>query len=162
MAASAVDEQDLRLFQSVDTDGSGTITREEFLNAFVRAGLKLTDVRFSESLQELGFLSPRSDSEITLEQFQKIIRPNIHLIRRILKAQLVIPDFQDFCRDIDKIYEQVSDHTGGTLADYIPQLARVDERNFAVAICTVDGQRYARGNTLESLNVQSTSKAISY
>ncbi|MEO0985345.1 MAG: glutaminase A [Cyanobacteria bacterium J06639_14] len=161
-AVSAVDEQDLRLFQSVDTDGSGTITREEFLNAFVRAGLKLTDLRFSESLQELGFLSPRSDSEITLEQFQKIIRPNIHLIRRILKAQLIIPDFQDFCQDIDKIYEQVSEHTGGTLANYIPQLARVDERNFAVAICTTDGQRYARGNTLENFTVQSTSKTISY
>lgn len=161
-AATAVDEQDLRLFQSVDTDGSGTITREEFLNAFVRAGLKLTDVRFSESLQELGFLSPRNDSEINLGQFQKIIRPNIHLIRRILKAKLVIPDFQDFCQDIDKIYEQVSDHTGGALANYIPQLSRVDERNFAVAICTVDGQRYARGNTLENFTVQSTSKTISY
>lgn len=162
MAASVVDEQDLRLFQSVDVDGSGTITREEFLNAFVRAGLKLTDLRFSESLQELSSLAPRSDSEITLEQFQKIIRPNIHLIRRLLKAQLIIPDFQDFCRDIDKIYERVSHHTGGSLANYIPQLARVDERNFAVAICTTDGQRYARGNTLENFTVQSTSKTIAY
>ena len=162
IAASAVDKQDLRLFQSGDVDGSGTITREEFLNAFVRAGLKLTDLRFSESLQELGFLAPRSDSEITLEQFQKIIRPNIHLIRRVLKAQLIIPDFQDFCRDIDKIYERVSHHTGGSLANYIPQLARVDERNFAVAICTTDGQRYARGNTLENFTVQSTSKTIAY
>ncbi|ESA35889.1 glutaminase [Leptolyngbya sp. Heron Island J] len=160
--ATAVDEQDLRLFQAADLDGNGMITREEFLSAFVRAGLKLTDRRFSESLQELEFLCPRSDSEIDFPSFQKIIRPNIHLIRRVLKAQLVIPDFQDFCRDIDTIYENGSSHDGGTLANYIPQLARVDERHYAVSICTIDGQRYARGNTLENFTVQSTSKTIAY
>ena len=74
--ATAVDEQDLRLFQDADLDGNGMITREEFLTAFVRAGLKLTDRRFSESLQELEFLCPRSDSEIDFPSFQKIIRPN--------------------------------------------------------------------------------------
>ena len=71
-AIAGVDEQDLHLFQSVDIDGSGTISREEFLNAFVRAGLRLTDLRCSESLQELGLLSPRNDSEIDFESFQKI------------------------------------------------------------------------------------------
>ncbi|MEO0536744.1 MAG: glutaminase A [Cyanobacteria bacterium P01_A01_bin.123] len=161
-AAKAVDEQDLRLFQAADLDGNGKITREEFLSTFVRAGLKLSDLRFSESLQELGLLSPRHDSEIDFDDFQKIIRPNIHLIRRVLKAQLIIPDFQDFCQDIDTIYEAVSVHDGGALANYIPQLARVDERNFAVAICTIDGQRYSRGNTLENFTVQSTSKTIAY
>lgn len=161
-AIAGVDEQDLHLFQSVDVDGSGTISREEFLNAFVRAGLRLTDLRCSESLQELGLLSPRKDSEIDFESFQKIIRPNIHLIRRVLKAQLAIPDFQDFCGDIDAMYESVSSNDNGAVANYIPQLARVDERNFAVAICTVDGQRYSRGNTLDNFTVQSTSKTISY
>ncbi len=153
---------DMNLFKSLDLDGDGSITREEFLNAFISAGLQLSDRRFSESLDQLEALAPKSRDTITPATFQKIIRPNIHLLRRVLKAQLILPDFNDFCSDLSQLFDLAKRNTAGTVANHIQQLARVDERHFALAVCSIDGQRYFRGDVLDRFTIQSTSKTISY
>lgn len=52
--------------------------------------------------------------------------------------------------------------TGGRVADYIPQLSRVDPEKWGLAICTVDGQRASWGNCKENFCFQSVSKAFNY
>ena len=66
--------------------------------------------------------------------FQQIIRPNIHLIRRVMKGQMVVPDFEDFCEDITDIFGSAKKNNSGAVATYIPQLARVNERNLGLAV----------------------------
>ena len=71
------------------------------------------------------------------------------LIERALQGRMVIPDFQGFCRDIGEIFEAVRGNKEGAAADYIPQLdlRGADLDRFGVALCTVDGQRFARGDS---------------
>ena len=50
----------------------------------------------------------------------------------------------------------------GKVADYIPQLAKVDPTKFAVAVTTIDGQRFSFGDADELFCLQSSSKPITY
>jgi hypothetical protein len=48
------------------------------------------------------------------------------------------------------------------VADYIPQLRRVDPEQLAIAVCTVDGQRFCVGDATIAFCLQSVSKTVSY
>jgi glutaminase len=51
---------------------------------------------------------------------------------------------------------------GGAVADYIPQLKRVDPDKFGIGVCTVDGQRFTIGDTGDLFCVQSMCKPLNY
>lgn len=48
------------------------------------------------------------------------------------------------------------------VADYIPQLAKFDPNLWGVAVCSVDGQRFAIGDFQEHFCLQSVSKCLHY
>lgn len=55
----------------------------------------------------------------------------------------------------------IADHrdcTDGSVADYIPALARVDPELFALAVCTPDGAVHAAGDAQHRFTIQSISK----
>lgn len=52
--------------------------------------------------------------------------------------------------------------TEGTLADYIPELARVQPERFGMSVMTVGGRLYEIGDTQTEFTIQSVSKAFSY
>ncbi|WP_143962487.1 glutaminase A [Litoribacter populi] len=73
----------------------------------------------------------------------------------------VIPDFEDFKRDIIEIFEHVTPHTEGTPdKDLYPE--GLENPPFAVSICTVDGQWLQLGDHHLSFSIQSISKPINY
>ena len=51
---------------------------------------------------------------------------------------------------------------GGAVADYIPELARVDPERFGIALCTSDGRAYESGDTRHAFTIQSVSKPFVY
>ncbi|WP_342212881.1 glutaminase [Rhizobium sp. CFBP 8762] len=62
---------------------------------------------------------------------------------------------------IDDIYRELEPQRGlGKVADYIPQLARVDARRFGLAIVTVEGQAYVAGDADTAFSIQSISKVF--
>ncbi|MGG7518454.1 glutaminase [Allorhizobium undicola] len=48
----------------------------------------------------------------------------------------------------------------GQVADYIPELANVDPRQFGLAVTTVDGQTFTAGDAATAFSVQSISKVF--
>ncbi|KAH7708982.1 Glutaminase [Aphelenchoides avenae] len=96
------------------------------------------------------------------EEFKKCIAESLALISQTLQNDLVVPSWGQFTSRIQDIYEKCKGVTGGKLADYIPQLARLDPNRWGVAICTVDGQRTSFGDAKMPFCIQSVSKAFNY
>ncbi len=62
---------------------------------------------------------------------------------------------------VDDIYRELTPRLGeGKVADYIPQLARVNPEQFGMAIVTVDGDVYMAGDAQLPFSIQSISKVF--
>lgn len=62
---------------------------------------------------------------------------------------------------IEAIYEELKDLTGeGTVADYIPALAQVDPKSYAISVATLDGQIVSVGDSDTKFSIQSISKVF--
>lgn len=67
-------------------------------------------------------------------------------------------DLQSLLHDISQtILSQVD---RGEVADYIPELAKQDNRHFGMAIATIDGQMFSIGDASEAFSIQSISKVF--
>jgi glutaminase len=66
---------------------------------------------------------------------------------------------QDYLERLHAQLESVSD---GEVAQYIPELARVDPDLFGIALVTVDGNLYQVGDARAPFTVQSVAKPITY
>lgn len=68
------------------------------------------------------------------------------------------PDLQAV---VDEIHGELAPRFGeGKVADYIPQLARVDPRHFGLAVATVDGAVHTAGEADMAFSIQSISKVF--
>ena len=65
-------------------------------------------------------------------------------------------------RLLDVLYGRYSDFIDGKLADYIPELAAVDPKQFAISLATVDGFCYDAGQVSARFTIQTVSKAVVY
>jgi glutaminase len=154
------DARELRLLTSLDSENKSYIFRRDLEEAIAREGLSLDDYRFRETRKILAGIGP--DDRIDYRAFCEIIRPSILLAERALQGNMVIRDFDEFCGHITDIYEATRRNEDGNVADYIPQLARVNPHQFAISLCTVDGQRLSLGDSQVDFSVQSTCKPINY
>ena len=80
----------------------------------------------------------------------------------MLTVQIIIPDFAAFTEIITSIFEEVALIDEGEVASYIPQLAMVDRNKFAVAVTTIDGQRFSIGDSEDLFCLQSSCKPVTY
>ncbi|MFO0676268.1 MAG: glutaminase A [Polyangiaceae bacterium] len=74
----------------------------------------------------------------------------------------VFPDFDAFSAELRVLFEETRENHAGTVASYIPQLARVPADKFGAALCTVDGMRLALGDAEDAFSVQSCTKPVLY
>lgn len=64
---------------------------------------------------------------------------------------------------LEELYSEFSEKENtGVLANYIPELSRVNPRNFGIVLTTVDGYQYAFGDTDVEFTIQSVSKPFVY
>ena len=73
----------------------------------------------------------------------RVVKQDFQIISKAFKNQFVIPKFGDFCGHISSIYEDCVSIRAGSVASYIPQLARGDPSKWGASLCTTDGQRSA-------------------
>lgn len=98
---------------------------------------------------------------ITNDCNHRIIQPNIVLVSRAFRHQLIIPDFPGFTKDIEEIFWKCKSNTAGKNANDM-QLARVNPDYWGLSLCTVDGQRFSIGDTNVPFTLQSCSKPLTY
>ncbi len=158
MAPADPHARERSLFDALDQGGDGLVRPRIVLEALERAGLPRDDIRVRSLMGRLR----REAGPMDFARFCEEVGPNIRLVERALNGALVIPEFDEFTRRVEAIYEQARAHEGGKVATYIPQLARVKPDQFGVSICTVDGQRLALGDADVEFSVQSTCKPINY
>ncbi|XP_045483431.1 putative glutaminase 2 isoform X2 [Harmonia axyridis] len=99
---------------------------------------------------------------VTVEKFKEITQSNIRLITSAFESELVVPNWTEFQKDIGELFTKCKANEEGAVATYIPQLGQVDPKNWALSICTVDGQRFNLGNFKEYFTIQSVSKPFTY
>lgn len=162
MTAVRPDETDAarKLYEGL-TDGGGERSRTAIERVLRDNGLAIDDPR----LRELDALMQGYAQAVDIP-FEAIAPAlagaNRTLLSRALTGNLVIPEFTAFCAEITRMFDTVRDRRDGDVAAYIPQLARADPDGFAVAVCTIDGQRVAIGDTATRYCVQSTCKPVNY
>jgi glutaminase len=67
----------------------------------------------------------------------------------------------DLAEIVESVHRDIADDIGrGRVADYIPALARVDPRRFALALATVDGTGASVGDAATPFSIQSISKVF--
>ena len=67
-------------------------------------------------------------------------------------------DLQPLLDDIEQAVKRAPDR--GRVANYIPELAKVDDRQFGIAIATTDGRICASGDAEAAFSIQSISKVF--
>ena len=67
-----------------------------------------------------------------------------------------------FRETLRQIHRDVSGVAEGAVADYIPELTRVDPEWFGIAVATTDGQVFEIGDARQTFTIQSCSKPFMY
>lgn len=148
----------------LDVGRRGKVSSRRLITYLANDGILLeSDPRLALVLERLQKINGVSKNvEIEMDLFRSIVEDDIGFINRILEGNLVIPDFDDFVLRLESIYENTKNIKDGTNARYIPELANVDPDNFAISVCTIDGQRWSIGDFEERFSIQSCCKPISY
>ena len=146
------------LFYSLCEKNPNLIKTKNFKNALLKSGLKINDNRLHSLFQKLDTCG----NEIYFEDFIKIISSAGLLVEKALRGELALPDFNDFSKNIDEMFKEVTKNKSGELASYIPPLAKVDPDQFGISIVTVDGQVYQKGDFNVDFSIQSMCKPFNY
>jgi glutaminase len=100
---------------------------------------------------------------LDFEEFKEALQASQgSIIKDAILGNLVLPDFQSFKADLESIFKETKKITEGKVATYIPQLGRVDPKNFGFSLCTIDGQRFSMGDSNTPFCIQSISKPVTY
>ncbi|MCH2037053.1 MAG: glutaminase A [Rickettsiales bacterium] len=149
------------LYKMFDEKGEGYVVKNDIINALASQGIQKDDVRIKETMEAFNKIG--DSTPISLSSFKTIVAPNISLIDKALTGGLIIPDFPAFTNELSNICDEILHNRTGKVANYIPQLSRVNPEHFAMSVCTVDGQYYSFNNESDiSYCVQSTCKPVNY
>jgi glutaminase len=154
----SISKREANLFFSLCEDQSEVIKTKRFKEVLLNSGLKSNDNRLYKLFQNLD----AHGDKIVFEDFIEIVRTSELLVEKALRGELAIPDFGDFSKNLDSMFEDVKKIKSGELASYIPPLAEVDPDQFGVAIVTTDGQIYQRGDCNVDFSIQSMCKPFNY
>jgi glutaminase len=125
-------------------------------------GLEIHDPRIATSMKHLDDLE-RQHKDLDFESFKQEFQYCFTMIKRIVYNNFIYSDFDEQFKKAQAIFEEVKAmEDEGTIPDYIPALEDVDPEQFAVSICTVDGQIINLGNFDSRASMHAISGVVSY
>jgi hypothetical protein len=123
-----------QLFDSFDRDRDDKVSQRAVLSRLLGCGLLPNDPRISEALAGLAGADGGS-RQLSFGQFKALVRHDSSLIRRAVEGDLAVPDFAVLTADIERMYGELLPVRSGSVADYIPQLKRVDSARSLATEC---------------------------
>lgn len=148
------------LFASLDEKGRGVLRKKDIVGSLTKAGIGGSDPRVTGFLEKLDTLA---DGGVVDEGvFANLASSGSSLFERAVKGELVIPEFLEFIDELRLIFEEAKTNKEGNVASYIPQLARIEPEQFALSVCTIDGQRQSLGDAGAMFSLQSSCKPMLY
>lgn len=157
---ASVTSRERRIFESFLTGSEERVRASEIRRVLGKCGLRDDDPRLASMFDQLSRVP--SDTTYSEDDFLDLARTGLLIIESAASGRLVIPEFRDFADAAGEVYQAALEHRTGRVADYIPQLGRVDPEQFGAAICTIDGQRMTEGDAKTPFCIQSVSKPLSY
>ena len=101
----AKSKREADLFFSLCENGQDFVESNKLKDALNNSGLKPSDNRLQSLFKRLD----AHGDKIVFEDFISIIRTSGLLVEKALRGQLALPDFSDFSKNIDKIFEEVKE-----------------------------------------------------
>ncbi len=145
-----------KLFHQFKIDNKGCIDTKAILNSIKNVGINTSIHKIVSIMHNI------STNKLSFNDFVKLINKNNKFILRLLSNELAINNFSAFVDQITDIFNNTKHNDSGKVADYIPQLARIDAEKYGISICSIDGQEFSIGDANEEFCVQSCSKPITY
>uniref|UniRef100_A0A3Q1K350 glutaminase n=1 Tax=Anabas testudineus TaxID=64144 RepID=A0A3Q1K350_ANATE len=137
--------------------------RKQYLPIALRkTGLLKSDPRLRDCVHQMRVLQLYSWHLFNRVSSFRCIGNNIMLLTKAFRKKFIIPDFEEFAQQINKMYDSAQRQEGGQVADYIPQLAKFNHDLWGVSLCTIDGQRHSVGDTKVPFCLQSCVKPLEY
>ncbi|KAM9856230.1 glutaminase kidney isoform, mitochondrial [Aulostomus maculatus] len=151
------------LFYTI-TEGQELIPLSQFISALKKNGLLTTDPRLRDCVRQMRQSTRDSIGPVMMDKklFRRCVGNNIMLLTKAFRKKFIIPDFEVFAQQIDKMYDSAQKQEGGQVADYIPQLAKFSPDLWGASLCTIDGQRHSVGDTKVPFCLQSCVKPLEY
>lgn len=151
------------LFYTI-TDGKDMISISEFISSLRKTGLLTSDPRLRDCVHQMRQYTRDTFGPVMMDKklFKRCVGNNILLLTKAFRKKFIIPDFQKFTHQINRMYDSAQQQEGGQVADYIPQLAKFSPDLWGVSVCTIDGQRHSAGDTKVPFCLQSCVKPLEY
>uniref|UniRef100_A0A7I4Y1D2 glutaminase n=2 Tax=Haemonchus contortus TaxID=6289 RepID=A0A7I4Y1D2_HAECO len=165
--------QEDTIFDLFKIPGKNEASIGRLLTVLKAFGLRMEDPRLKPMMRKLKQIEKQEEEKmkevlepkhwkLNREQFKECVACSVNLIVQALQNNLVIPSWSAFVDQIRVFYNECREITDGTVASYIPQLARQSPDHWGISICTVDGQRISFGDSKTPFCIQSVSKAFNY
>ncbi|VDM67346.1 unnamed protein product, partial [Strongylus vulgaris] len=140
------------IFDLFKIPGKNEASIGRLLTVLKSFGLRVDDPRLRPMMRRLKQIEKQEEAKMKeatepkhwklgRDQFKECIAYSVDLIAQALRNNLVIPSWHTFIDQIRVIYQECGEISDGSVATYIPQLARQSPHFWGVSICTVDGQR---------------------
>ena len=154
----------LRAFEALDSAGRGYLLKSELLDHFKANGL-LDHHALEPIIRVLN--NATDEPKITLQRFSELERVSDLFFKSIFESRLVVPQFTKFVTAFKTMYDDVrtdavKNYSWGSVATYIPSLARAKRDWFATAFCSSDGQFAQYGDVDRKFSLQSVSKVVAF
>jgi glutaminase len=100
---------------------------------------------------------------VSFDAFCQFMAHKSGIIFRALCGGLVVPDFELFCRDLVSFFQRAREvEVAGRDFPEQAKFQDVDRGLFSVAVCTVDGQRFAYGDVDATFTMEGAVAPFSY
>lgn len=78
----------------------------------------------------------------------------------LVSTQVSAADNVNYAEVVNHAWKKFKNDNRGKVADYIPELAKYNASNYAIALATVDGKLYVAGNTKRAFPLESLTKVF--